>query len=132
MSRTIAFDFDGVIHKYRDGWKDGSIYDEYNEEVVKVMIRLLENNYAVAILSTRDPVQISNWWNSKNFPVTAVPVINGSTFWNDTTHIGVFNKKIPAQVYIDDRGLTFNGDTTNLYDSIVKFQTYQERAHKLF
>ena len=82
------------------------------------MIRLLENNYAVAILSTRDPVQISTWWNSKNFPVTAVPVINGSTFWNDTTHIGVFNKKIPAQVYVDDRGLTFNGDTTNLYDTI--------------
>ena len=131
-NRTIVFDFDGVIHKYSKGWQDGSIYDEYNEDVIRVMYRLLTEGYSVAIVSTRDPIQISEWWNNHQFPMKATPVINGTKFWSNTEYIGVFNQKIPALVYIDDRGLTFKGDTSNLYNEITTFRTYQEKKNKLF
>ena len=131
-NRTIAFDFDGVIHKYSSGWQDGDIYDEPNEDVIRVMYRLLTEGYSVAIVSTRNPIQISEWWNNHQFPMKAIPVINDTKFWSNTEYIGVFNKKIPALVYIDDRGLTFKGDTSNLYNEITTFRTYQEKKNKLF
>ena len=59
--KTIAFDFDGVIHKYRDGWKDGSIYDEIDENMILIIRYLLKNNYNVFIMSTRDPDQIKQY-----------------------------------------------------------------------
>lgn len=133
-NRTIVFDFDGVIHKYRNGWQDGSIYDDYNEEVINIMHSLMISGYSVAIVSTRDPIQISEWWNNHQFPMKATPNINGVKFWSNTDCVGVFNQKIPAMVYIDDRGLTFEGDTEGLYKKIVNFETYQEKKneYKLF
>lgn len=131
-NKTVAFDFDGVIHKYRHGWNDGSIYDEYNEDVINIMYSLMTSGYSVAIVSTREPNQISEWWNNHQFPMKAIPVINDTKFWSNKEYIGVFNKKIPAFVYIDDRGLTFDGNTDDLYNKITTFRTYQESKNKLF
>ena len=127
-NKTVVFDFDGVIHKYSKGWQDGSIYDEYNEDVIKIMYSLMTSGYSVAIVSTRDPVQISNWWNRHyQFPMQAVPYINGIKFWSNTKYVGVFNQKIPAMIYIDDRGFTFKGNTDTLYQDIINFKTYQDK-----
>lgn len=131
-NRTIVFDFDGVIHKYSKGWQDGSIYDEYNEDVINIMYSLMTSGYSVAIVSTRNPEQISEWWNNHDFPMEAIPYINGIKFWSNTECVGVFNQKIPAMVYIDDRGLTFNGNTDTLYQDIINFKTYQDKKNKLF
>lgn len=59
--KTIAIDFDGVIHKYSKGWQDGSIYDEPIEGAIKAINDLVDRGFSVFIFSTRPANQIKNW-----------------------------------------------------------------------
>ncbi len=53
MVKTIGVDFDGVIHKYSEGWKDGEIYDIPTYGVVSALAKLIELGYEILIFSTR-------------------------------------------------------------------------------
>lgn len=107
--KTIAFDFDGVIHKYSKGWQDGSIYDEPNYSAVGIMISLSVSGYPIVIISTRDPEQIKEWWDKNFFGKPAVVMDFNEKFWNRMDAIGITNRKVPAQLYIDDRAYLYSG-----------------------
>ena len=100
--RTIVFDFDGVIHKYSEGWLDGSIYDEAILQGLDI---------PCAIVSTRDPYQIKEWWDRQLFNVAAEVISNDAQFFNDCRFVGITNRKIAAQLYIDDRAYLYQGQT---------------------
>ena len=106
-----AFDFDGVIHKYSKGWQDGSIYDEYNGKVIDLILLLQLMNIPVFILSAREPKQIKDWWDKQGFTIPCDVVSDNCVFWNDTKTVGVTNKKLVAQVYVDDRAYKYTGQT---------------------
>ena len=112
---AVCFDFDGVIHKYSKGWQDGSIYDEANPEVLDLMLLLQRLKVPVFICSTRDPMQIIDWWNKQGFWTEAVKIGDKVTFYNNLNIIGVTNKKLPAQLYIDDRAYKYTGQTVKQF-----------------
>lgn len=117
-SHTVAFDFDGVIHKYSKGWQDGSIYDEVNVDVLDIINTLMMNNIPCIIMSTRDPQQIKDWWNEQGFDIKTKVLDFNTVFYNDCDYLGITNRKIAAQLYIDDRAYRYTGQNTDefLYD----------------
>lgn len=127
--KTIAIDFDGVIHKYSKGWHDGTCYDEPIDGAEKFLHDLMKSDdYNVFIFSTRSPRQIKNWLIEKmpdNFGPMAedcgfmwrgysgweVKVIPfWIKFWNKKDVLGITKRKLPAVAYIDDRAVKFNGN----------------------
>jgi len=109
--KTIAFDFDGVIHKYSKGWQDGSIYDEPNKQILDLMLLLHLSKFPLVIISTREPQQIKEWWDKNIGGLRAEVLDFGTQFFNDTSYVGITNRKVVAQLYIDDRAYKYSGQT---------------------
>lgn len=125
MTKTIAVDFDGVIHSYGRGWLDGTIYDSPQTGAFDALRNLMQY-YAVYILTCRDPEQVKPWLQHHGFDVTTdqscykcrrqdlkgrgcLPCRGTGRFifWNQVGQLLVTNFKYPAIAYIDDRGLKF-------------------------
>lgn len=116
--KTIAIDFDGVIHRYSKGWHDGTVYDGPVEGALPSMEHLLRLGFHLYIHTTRDPYQVVQWFKELTTVVHfVVEVVHPNElvdkkFWQgkENSHlpvIGVTNQKLPAIAYIDDRGVRF-------------------------
>ena len=92
-SRTIAIDFDGVIHAYSQGFQGlNNAYDVPHVGVHEALAELYELGYRMVVLTSR-PAHVVRPWLQKN----------------DLDHFidAVTNVKIPAAYYIDDHALEF-------------------------
>ncbi|GAA4599933.1 hypothetical protein GCM10023194_80940 [Planotetraspora phitsanulokensis] len=102
---TIAVDFDGVIHRYSQGWKDGTIYDPPMPGAIEGL-RDLMTRFSVFIHTSRDAHDVAEWLASYGLETC----IEGDTpvkFWTDRSQILVTNRKLPALAYLDDRAAPF-------------------------
>ena len=92
MSKLIAVDFDGCIHRFSKGWQDGSLYDDVVEDSVKEINRLQEKGYKIVIFTVRTNFdEIIHWLG-----------LHG--IYNvEVTNI----KPKEAFVFIDDRAIRF-------------------------
>ena len=105
MTKTIAVDFDGVIHKYSKGWLDGSIYDEPVEGVHNALSLLKGMGFKVIIFTCR-----ANDWDKADDDMAIAKVVD----WLDQHHFypgghydSITGVKPAAQYYIDDRAIRF-------------------------
>lgn len=104
--RSIALDFDGVIHAYSRGWWTKDIYDPPNPETHEAL-RALSAAYGVFILSARPAREILPWCR-RQFPDLRFQLIGPKVrYWDRRGVIGVTNRKLPAVAYVDDRAIRF-------------------------
>lgn len=91
--KTIAVDFDGVIHRYSKGWQDGSIYDMPMSGVRKALT-MLNKKFKIVIFSRRAAHQgikdIKKWLKINKIPYNRVTKVKPRARW-----------------YIDDRAIRF-------------------------
>lgn len=109
-TKTVCLDFDGVVHRYSEGWKDGTCYDVPMDGVGAAIKTLQDEGIAVCVHSTRSPKQIWDWF-AKHLPLIDCEVVldvgEESRFWNRTDCVGLFTRKPVATVYVDDRACRF-------------------------
>lgn len=105
MDKTICFDFDGVIHRYNEGWKDGSIYDVPIEGAKTTMEKIVAKGYRLVIFTIRlNPYvnedvnleinKITKWLTSFGF--------EKGKHYHELTAI-----KPRAEMYFDDKAYRF-------------------------
>lgn len=102
--KTIAIDFDGVIHSYENGWQDGSIYGNLIPHTEAAFETIIDEGYNICIMSSRDRRQILEWMQVK-MPNFKYELVEG--VFHNGKEIGISNAKVAAAAYIDDRALKF-------------------------
>lgn len=112
--KTIACDFDGVIHLYSEGWKDGSIYDPPQSNARKFMGMLMDNGFDVVIYSTRLNPELND---SKKTRKEMEGWLERYWFEKGVHYTKICKYKPPAIAYIDDRAIRF----TNWQDVVRYF-----------
>ena len=109
--KTIAVDFDGVIHQYSKGFQGlENAYDPPMPGALESLIALKEKGFRLIIVSSR-PVEIIKQWLIQ--------------YQMDRLFDDVSNTKHPARYYIDDHAVRFEKnsptnwqDTLNLIDKL--------------
>lgn len=107
MKKTVVFDFDGVIHSYASGWQGIDVLpDQPVPGIREAIAEIRAAGYEVIVVSSRcvEPAGIEairKWLDEYGIVVDDV-----------TMH------KPPADAYIDDRAIRFDGKPENLLGEI--------------
>jgi len=98
--KTIAIDFDGVIHAYSRGFQGlDNAYDEPIPGAFDALAKLKSQGFQLKVLSSRPAPVVEDWLKKYGF---------------DGLISEVSNHKFPATLYIDDRGFRFKNWTEQL------------------
>lgn len=105
---TVALDFDGVIHSYERGWQGGRIYGTVIPGAAEGIRTIMDAEAAFVFTAREDLAAVAQWIEKETgIPTRVDDPYEAHTFWNDREVLLVTNRKLPARVYLDDRGVTF-------------------------
>lgn len=120
MKPTICIDFDGVIHSYEHGWKNGEIYGTVTEGFFEWATQM-KHHFTLVIYSSR----------SKDTDMRSRMLLWLRDRWNEW--VGTFNHTNPvlwgdfdfahekpsAFMTIDDRCICFDGDWSKITPDVI-------------
>lgn len=119
MKKTVAFDFDGVIHSYTSGWQGADVVSDPPVPGIKESIEALRAaGYEVAVVSSRANTE------------EGCAAINNFLKEHEIIVDMVTDKKPPALVYVDDRAICFDGNAKSLVEKIINFKPWNAKEVK--
>ena len=106
--KTICLDFDGVLAEYH-GWEGPHHHGLPLPSAREFLERLRDAGVTVVVLTSREgSEEIKAWFKPHNLPMPSK----------------VTNKKVPANAYVDDRAVHFDGDFSHLLKDLKKFKPH--------
>ena len=113
---TVAIDFDGVINPMTCGYliADRVPPDPPTVGIKELIDELRNNNYQVVIMTCRC-----------SFPGGEKSVQEYLDMYNIEVDL-ITDQKVPAIVYLDDRGIQFDGNTSGLLCRIKNFKPWYQ------
>lgn len=117
MKQTVVFDFDGVIHSYKSGWKGAYLIpDPPVPGIREAITEIRAEGYEVIVVSTRCATP-------KGYGAVRAWLIDNEIVVDD-----VRTEKPPAIVYIDDRAICFDGHPEKLLGTIKAFKPWNKSS----
>lgn len=109
--RTIAVDFDGVLHEY-NGYQNGLIQGAQAGawEAVK---HLRQQGHTVVVFTTRSADLVARWLKDHGFP-----------------ELEVSNVKRPFWAIVDDRAIRFDGNWERTLAELEDFEPFWVRRRR--
>jgi hydroxymethylpyrimidine pyrophosphatase-like HAD family hydrolase len=117
--KTVAFDLDGTVLEYDEGMAEADQFGSPIPGMVSEMRKLWKDGWKIIIWTCRPRSQeMVDHLNNHRIPFHEINV-NTSMF-----HA---SPKIYADVYVDDRAISFNGDTEGLARRVKEHQPWNKR-----
>lgn len=118
--KTICINFDGVIHDYSKGWQGVDVFNCAVPGAAYCTEKLKQDGHTIIIYTTRnDTPALRKFLKDNNI---SYDYINE----NPNQPKGSEKGKLIADVYIDDRAVTFNGNWFGILKKINNFKTWQD------
>lgn len=113
--RNIAIDFDGVIHTFDKGWYDGTCYGEPIEGAVDAIKKISENYDIIVFTGKALPDRpLVNGNTGKQLVIKWLEDYNLMQYIKEVTYV-----KPRAEYYIDDKGIEFTNNWTEILNRII-------------
>ena len=121
VEMIIAVDFDGTIAQY-DGWKGEDHFGEPIHGAVAGLNELKHLGHTIIIHTCRPPSKgMVDYLKKHGIPFDRINVSPVDTRPRDLPH------KLPADLYLDDKGMQFRGDWAKTVKLIKK---YDNKKHE--
>ena len=119
--KTICIDIDGTICRY-DGWRGHDHFGIVLPGAREAIKKLHEDGWYIIIFSTRSKRDsIKKFLENEKIYFDS---INENPYQPDNALGG----KPIADVYLDDKAVTFKGDWATAYEEIINFQPWEKES----
>jgi hypothetical protein len=119
--KVAAVDFDGVIHKYGNGWQKGIIYDETVPGAKDGVQALKDAGFYILIYTTRTNPQFRRKGEPEQYD-QLVQYLEKNEIPYDQIYVG--SGKPMADIYLDDRAIPFTGDWNKAVELATAFKPW--------